>query len=89
MDSQDSIGSGSGGSGGFMRRSSGGGGSRLQQQSMVDEEDDDDVMSPATMSRLEALASFKSFMQGLDNQPQAYSLDEFIRGAANAIKVSL
>ena len=60
-------------------------------------EDDDDrdsgegggVMSASMVARIEALAGFKSFMQGLDNQPQAYSLDEFIRGAANAIKVRM
>lgn len=36
---------------------------------------------------MESLANFKSFMQGLDQQPGAYSLDEFIKGAANAIQV--
>ena len=90
MDSQDSLASGGSGSS-LMRRSVGGSGhsSRFQRQSSMDDGDDeeDDVMSPAMMMRLEALASFKSFMQGLDSQPQAYSLDEFIRGAANAIKV--
>ena len=54
-----------------------------------DNGEDGGLMSASMVARIEALAGFKSFMQGLDNQPQAYSLDEFIRGAANAIKVRM
>ena len=52
-------------------------------------EDDgcDGLLYVMRAARLEALASFKSYMQGLDSQSQAYSLNEFIQGAATAFKV--
>ena len=38
--------------------------------------------------RMEALADFRTFMFGLDEQPGAYSLDEFVKGSASAMRVS-
>lgn len=37
-------------------------------------------------SRIEALANFKTFMLGLDSQPGVYTLEDFMKGAANAMK---
>ena len=47
----------------------------------------DEMQSTTRSLRLDVLAGFESFIQGLDNQPQAYGLDEFIQGAADAFKV--
>ncbi|GIL74060.1 hypothetical protein Vretimale_4983 [Volvox reticuliferus] len=37
-------------------------------------------------TRIEHLANFRTFMQGLDQQPGVYSLEDFIRGAATAMR---
>ena len=49
----------------------------------------DEMQFKMRSSRLDALAGFESFIQDLDDQPQAYGLEEFIRGAANAFQVGI
>ncbi|GIL54291.1 hypothetical protein Vafri_9852 [Volvox africanus] len=57
-----------------------GGSERMSFQENADENAHD------LRTRIEHLANFRTFMQGLDQQPGVYSLEDFIRGAATAMR---
>eukprot|EP00798_Chlamydomonas_sp_ICE-L_P012036 gene12036-15138_t len=54
--------------------------------STMEEDGEEGPMSLEYGHRMEAMINFRAFMQGLGHQPGAYSLDEFIKGAARAIE---